>query len=100
MRLDRYKTMGEADRHEELAPVLGQEPDRDMGPKLGEEARRSTATSRVRPLAKRTSLSRAKGADWKCTTRRVPTCAERKWFSCMKTKSMPAAALVAMFLGQ
>src|SRR5580700_7044715 len=59
-------------------------------PKVGDERRISTATSRIRPRAQRTNLSCANGGVWKCSPRNVPTTAENEWLSCTKVSSRPA----------
>ena len=58
-------------------------------PKVGEPARMSTATSRMRPRTTRTSLSWAKGWLWKCRPRSVPTSCDSEWLICTKSRSIP-----------
>ena len=68
--------MGEPDRDQKLAPVLGRELDRDM---LAESRRRAANVDRDvedAPRAQRTSLSCANGGVWKCKPRKTPFAAE------------------------
>src|SRR5690606_15187779 len=59
----------------------------------GEPGRMSTATSKMRPRAARTSLA-CPGARWKCSPRTV-FFTEREWLSWTNVASIPALAIAS-----
>ena len=65
------EAVGEADRHVELAHVSSSSSTPSHSPYVGEPRRRSTATSRIRPRAQRTSLA-TPAPIWKCMPRTHP----------------------------
>lgn len=58
----------------------------------------STATSRMRPLVTRTSLSCAKGADWKCKPRSVPICPEKRMIVLDESEVDPRCSHVGLLV--
>ena len=85
--------VGASLRDVERPSVVRVELDAEPRPRVGEPARRSTATSKIAPRVHRTSFASSCGARWKCRPRSVPARRFRDRLHCASSLDRPAAVI-------